>query len=448
LAACAAETSPPPPPAPRILVTIMATSAAEVGFVEPSAVEAPSPTPIPPTPAPVDTPTSVPPTVPPSQCPAAGSPPQSAYPGDFAAIADALAAYLSAGAAPDAARALLDGWGVLSATANGEPIGRVETAQLMPGDDPQVVAVYHNPAGQDGVALAGDVAVYACAGGGVQLVYRAMADPAFNGLVPNPRLVSLEDVTGDGLADLSLAAGDCGANTCFDALRILSAAGGAGLANLIPDFAPAPYPAFVFVPAAGGRGRDVLARIGRLGSAGAGPQRAMTETWSYDGAVFTVTGTLVEPPVYRIHALHDADAAFRRKDYPAARGLYERVVADPSLQAWDGVAPLRDEAQVLGAFARLRLLEVAAAQGDAAAASLAYEALKADAPEGAPGEVYGLLGEAFYAVYAASSDYAQACQAVARLAEKTPNTYILLGAQTFGYANYDYQPRDMCIGSW
>jgi len=172
----------------------------------------------------------------------------------------------------------------------------------------------------------------------------------------------------------------------------------------------------------------------------------MTETWSYNGAVFTLAGTLVEPPVYRIHALHDADAAFRRADYPAARGLYERVTADPSLQAWDGAAPLREEARVLGAFARLRLLELAAAQGDAAAASLAYETLKADAPEGAPGEVYGLLGETFYAVYAASADYAQACQALARLAEKTPNTYILLGAQTFGYANYDYQPRDMCIG--
>ncbi len=444
LSACAAET-PTPPPAPRIQVIILATSAAEVGFVEPSAVEVASPTPVPPTPAPVDAPTPVPPTAPPSQCPTPGSPAAPDYPGDFSAIADALAPYLSAGASPAAVRDLLTGWGVLYAVANGAPLGRVETANLLPGDDPQLVVVFHNPAGQDGVAQAGDVAVYACAGGAMQTVYRALADPAYNGLVPNPRLVSLDDVTGDGLADLSLATGDCGANTCFDALRILSAAGGGGLANIIPDFAPAPYPAFAFVPAPGGPGRDLLARIGLLGSVGAGPQRVMTETWSYDGAVFTVRGTLVEPPVYRMHALHDADAAFRRKDYDAARGLYERVISDPGLQDWEGVAPLRGEAEVLGAFARLRLVELAAATGDAAGVSLAYEALKAAAPEGSPGEVYATLGETFYAVYAASGDATQACQAAARLAEKTPNTYILLGSQTFGYANYDYQPRDMCV---
>ncbi len=48
-------------------------------------------------------------------------------------------------------------------------------------------------------------------------------------------------------------------------------------------------------------------------------------------------------------------------------------------------------------------------------------------------------------MFGSSGDYAQSCAAAARFAEKAANTYILLGTQTFGYANYDYQPRDMCI---
>ena len=447
LSACSIDAPFAPPAAPSdvtIVVTYIVAPAPTATPVTP----VPTPTP-PPSPTAAETPTLPPPTAVPSQCPAPGAPTPPARPDAFNAFVDTLASFLSAGASITATRQLLADWGVGSADKSGAALpGGASYARLLPGEEPQLVVALANPAAQPGDAVQGDLAIYACAGGAVQAVYHALADPAHNGFFGYPRVVSSEDVTGDGLAELSFVMGDCGVHTCYDTIEILSAgAGGAGgtIANIIPDFAALPYPNFSFASASGGAARDLLAQVGQIGSVGAGPQRAATETWSYDGAVYARTNTAVEPPVYRIHALHDADAAFRRKDYARAGELYERAAADPNLKAWEGSAPLRDEDKVLGAFARFRQIELAAAQGDAAAAKAAYEALAISAPEGSPGETYAKLAEAFYAVFGSSGDYAQSCAAAVRFAEKAANTYILLGTQTFGYANYDYQPRDMCI---
>jgi len=395
----------------------------------------------------VETSTPPPPTAlaPASACPAPANPTPPARPALFSDIPAALIPYLSAGATPTATRDLLTAWGVIFDAPEGSvTLGGVYQGRFLAGADLGTVVVIFDPDAQTPALRAGDVVVYTCADGAVQLAYRAQDDPLFAGSVGYPRVLSAADVTGDGVDELSFVAGECGASTCFDVVTILSLQAG-GASNLIPDFAPHPFPAFAFAPAADSAAQDLIVHVGQYGSLGAGPQRNTVETWSWTGSVFTLTRVVVDPPLYRVHALHDADAAFRAGDFATAATLYQRVVSDPGLRAWDGLAPLRDEDKVLGAFAQFRLVELAARQQDTAALAAAYEALKQATPQGSPGELYGALGDAFYSVYTAGGNYAQACDAAVKFAEKTANVYILLGSQTFGYANYDYLPADMCI---
>lgn len=393
--------------------------------------------------------TSAPPSpVAPSACPAPASPTPPARPVLFSDIPAALTPYLGAGATLTATRDLLTAWGVIFDAPDGSvTLGGVYQGRFLPGNDPATVVVIFDPEAQTPGLRAGDVIVYTCANGAVQVAYRAQDDPLFAGAVGYPRVLSTGDVTGDGVDELSFVTGECGASTCFDVVSILSFAAD-GVTHLIPDFAPHPFPAFAFAPANGtavNSAQNLVVQVGQYGSAGAGPQRNALETWSWTGSVFTLTRVVVDPPVYRVHALHDADVAFRAGDLATATALYQRVVSDPALKAWDGPAPLRDEDKILGAFALYRLMELAARQQDAAGAGAAYEALKQATPPGSPGELYGALGDAFYSVYRAGGNYAQACDAAVKFAEKTANIYILLGSQTFGYANYDYLPPDMCV---
>jgi hypothetical protein len=278
----------------------------------------------------------------------------------------------------------------------------------------------------------------------MQVAYQASADPDFAGQVFNPRVFSTEDITGDGLGDLSYIVGDCSENTCYDGIYIMTAMSGT-LSNAIVDFEYEPFPTFAFVPAAQGTAKDLVVNIGYVGGVEAGPQRNVTDTWSYVGSAYTLTQETKEAPLYRIHALQDGDDAFRRKDTATANALYQRVATDSSLQAWEGNTPLQDEPKVLAAFAYVRLMETAAYGGDAAGVQTAHDELVKAAPEASSGTLYAKLGEAFYKAFSETKNYPQACDAVKKYAEKNQNTFLILGQDTFGTANYDYQSDDMCI---
>ncbi|HEY3341964.1 MAG TPA: hypothetical protein VGK81_08095, partial [Anaerolineae bacterium] len=115
------------------------------------------------------------------------------------------------------------------------------------------------------------------------------------------------------------------------------------------------------------------------------------------------------------------------------------------LQAWEGNTPLRDEPAVLAKFAYVRLMETAAYKGDTASLQTAHDALVKAAPEASSGTLYAKLGEAFYKAFSETKNYAQACDTTRKYAEKNQNTFLILGQDTFGTANYDYQSDDMCI---
>ena len=67
------------------------------------------------------------------------------------------------------------------------------------------------------------------------------------------------------------------------------------------------------------------------------------------------------------------------------------------------------------------------------------------APPKSSGVIYLQMAEAFMAVYKQGTDYPKACEATLHYAEKNNNVYVVIGQDTFGSANYDYQAPDMCI---
>src|SRR6266508_3857574 len=99
----------------------------------------------------------------------------------------------------------------------------------------------------------------------MRIAYQASADPDFAGQMTNPRIMSTEDVTGDGLGDLSYLVGDCGENTCYEGIYIMTAVNGT-LSNAIPGFEYEPFPSFAYVPALQGSAKELIVRPGYVGS--------------------------------------------------------------------------------------------------------------------------------------------------------------------------------------
>jgi hypothetical protein len=383
------------------------------------------------------------------ECPKPAQPATPPTPAQFNAVSGTLLDFLSAGASIEAVSAAMQTWGVkFAAPGSNEPLGSIEYARILPSESQQVIAAFFDPAPADPasgtVSKAGNLAVFACNGGRYTLVYDALADKAFDGLVTDPRVLAIDDVTGDGVFDLSFLTGTCQAATCMDGVTILSAHGGGGLRNIAQDFAYVPYPTFEFVQNANNT-RDLIVVEGTLGDPGAGPQRGITATWSFNGQAFVKASELREVPTYRIHALHDGDDAMRRKDYRLADAFFTQVANDPALQPWEANPNAANEGQILAAFAYSRLMQSAAHRNDATGVQAAYDSLNRVGPADSPGYLYAQLGSAFLQSWNATQNAAQACTAMIAAAQTLPNASKWLGIESFGTANFDYQPEDLCI---
>jgi hypothetical protein len=339
----------------------------------------------------------------------------------------------------------MQAWGVkYAAPGSNEPLGSIEFGRVLPGESEQMIATFFDPAPGDTVSKSGNLAVFTCVNGQYAMAYDALADKSFEGLVTDPRVLSVDDVTGDGVFDLTFLTGTCEAATCSDGVTILSAHGGAGLRNLAPDFANVPYPTFEFVPSAGAA-RDLVVVEGTLGDPSAGPQRGITTTWQFNGQLFQRTSEFRDPARYRIHALHDADDALSRKDFPAADALYSQVINDTTLQVYEANPNAANEQQILGSFAYVRLMQSAALRGDTTLLQASFDSLSQFGPADSPGYLYTQLGNVFLQTYSSTNDYAQACAAAKMFAQQQPNLTKWLGIDSFGTANFDYQPEDICL---
>jgi hypothetical protein len=179
-----------------------------------------------------------------------------------------------------------------------------------------------------------------------------------------------------------------------------------------------------------------------IGSVGAGPQRDRIRVWEYDSATgyWVFSSETLGPSDFRIHVVHDADAAMRRGEYLIAALLYQQVIEDDALKDWMDFSL---ERAYLSAYSYFKRIVAESFLGELEQANDLLEEmarLYIETDQQAYVEMSGLFVEAFL-----TGGEEAGCTAAHEYAALNPETVLApLGSATFGYANPDYEPEDIC----
>ncbi len=184
------------------------------------------------------------------------------------------------------------------------------------------------------------------------------------------RIVAVDDLTGDGLAELIVSSESCGAASCTTSFLIISGHRGA-IENLAPaDLAleGADPPRIEDVTDDGLL--DLVVQGGAVTGEDAGPPRPFVRRVYWSGLRFFVVDQ-PEPARYLIHAIADADALFGSADWASAHERYLAIAAADTLADWKveaGETPGRNELTAYAVFraglSSLRAGDVAAAMAE------------------------------------------------------------------------------------
>ncbi len=388
---------------------------------------APTPTPVEHLPS--NTPTSSPAPLGPCPIPAGAQP----LPGlvDVPTSALGVMTFLNAGGSLEA---------LLTALENGAwlPPREQSVAQTdLTGDglDDLALAVLDPSAGV--IAPPGSLYLMVCSGAGYVLAYTSPPDAQAGA----PLLHAVQDLTGDGVPELVVSRGLCGAHTCMERFEVLRWQGSVFTNSLEGTTEDLPTPSLALNgPSAVGTFELSITATG-IASAGAGPFRRFTRTWSWNASrqAFVVSGEVLQPSNFRIHILHDADEALAKGEYERAHELYRRVILDDTLDDWiDAV----DERANLGAFAMYRKILAYLLQYDYGDAQVAYGILQNSYPGSAVGSAFAQMARAFWEAYEPAQDLAAGCAAAEAFAIAHPAE--VLDPLSYGYANRVYSAFDMC----
>ncbi len=254
-----------------------------------------------------------------------------------------------------------------------------------------------------------------------------------------PEIASIEDFNADGSPDLLLALHQCGAHTCFITLELLTwdRAQFADILTERSDDLPNPTLS-IEGPAADGSLRISLTGTG-ISSAGAGPYRERTRSWSWVASenLFIPAPDVLLAPRYRIHVLHDADLALAQGDYPTAEAGYARVIEDGTLDDWIGGESSR---RALAAFAAFRQLWLHLLLQESGQAKAVLEFMQASATN----DSADLLEMARIAFDTYQSEGIDAACSAAQAFASTHQDGVL-EPLNFGYANRTYSLPDLCL---
>lgn len=377
--------------------------------------------------APTATPTARPTPLPsstPRPCPVRPETPRPAYPGAFGDIPAALQTYLTAGGDPQTLPQLLDEWlaylprGIAPVTADLTGDGRPEVSIAYV--DPQAVTYPPTSA----------LAVYTCRGDRYNLLARFTPDTERPGVY----LAGAADLNADGRAELAPVEYTCGAHTCWDTLHVWTWEAG-GFRELLGGDLTLPYATYTLTDG------QILAVSGGIGSVGAGPQRAYTETWAWNGSVITRTEITEGPATFRYHVFVEGDQALDAGRYPDAYAAYSRVLRDETLQAWAGQTTTAEERAWLNALAHWRLLLLGIETGNFPDAEAHYTQLTTGSAPTATEYPVVALARRFWQTYQENGNVGYACVEVVNAAESEAVLAFLNG---FGYANPTYAREGLC----
>ena len=196
-------------------------------------------------------------------------------------------------------------------------------------------------------------------------------------------VMTVVDLTGDGRRDIMYGETACGANTCTTIVRVL-VRDGDGYRNAAVDIAVPTATSFSFDDVTGDGVADLTIEGGTFGSIGAGPARPFQFVYSAVGGNFAEIARAGLPTSYLVWIIADGNTAFDAGDYVGALALYGQAASDGSLDEFvPGAGPeLMALAQLRASITQLRL-------GDATAAtSLAQMASAGGGLIGALGTAY------------------------------------------------------------
>jgi len=379
-----------------------------------------------------------------SPTPTGEAPPLPNKPADFGDLPAAIAQYLTAGGgSADCLQALFEAWQM---PADGTT--PCATADLDgDGRDEYVVRIAREaeaPASPNG--LEGTVLVFDEDGGAYTAVFRlqdlqdALLLPVAEGLLPDPAILAVKDVNGDGRAEAALTSTQCGAHTCSVTLCLVASSAGA-YASLIESpagdggciGAPSAEDQVRFEDADGDGVSDLLFREGLIGSVGAGPQRGSLHTYRWNGERYVLAGTEYESSNVRYFKVRDADDALAGGDYETAVKLYREAANSSDLLEAEFGEPTE-----LRSYARFRIGLALAQKGDSAAALTALD----EAVAAEPDALHSQLAARFRQGYAKVKHVSPGCAAARDFVQANLDAFAALW--DYGYANPEFDSDALC----
>jgi hypothetical protein len=253
----------------------------------------------------------------------------------------------------------------------------------------------------------------------------------------------LQDLNADGQAELVTSSPSCGAHTCFEDVQILGW-DGEGFTDLLQGSADdLPSPDIRIIDHEEDGIFEIEVGSGGFNSVGAGPNRTTVRSWKYNQLTrfWEYSEDVSSPSYYRIHMIHDADTAARNGEFDAALIDYGRVVYDPTLVDWQNY---EQEKVVLSAYALFKISVVHLILGEDDLASITFDLLKKNHPTLTDGHIFVELSNAFRSGFT-NNGIAGGCEAAQDFAVDFSEGILLpLGSATYGYANPDYLPADIC----
>jgi hypothetical protein len=254
-------------------------------------------------------------------------------------------------------------------------------------------------------------------------------------------IVAAEDITGDGTGEAVYTVSTCGAHTCTLTVRVLS-----GDETPYRDLAPEVRleTADLTLTDRNGDGvKEIVLHGGTIGSVGAGPQRARTQTYTWNGEVYELSETVNDASNLLYFAILDADAAFEQGSYTEAAAAYTTAVNDSELRE---SGYYQNEARELRAYALYRAALATLAGGGSGRQA---NDLLARARRDFPAAVNSGLVLAFQDAYTEPADpadrlsaLASACLAVREQIDEDREAYELFW--DFGYSNPPFDAQKMC----
>ena len=280
--------------------------------------------------------------------------------------------------------------------------------------------------------------IYICDQPGYRLAYQEDTRPDQGA----PGIRYLQDLNADGKAELVTSSASCGAHTCFEQVQLISWEDGKFSNRLEGETADLPYPTIYLEPAQDEGIYNLHISGSGFGSVGAGPQRNITRIWSYEPGArrWLFSSTTNEPSSYRIHVLHDANAALEAGEYQAALLLYNRAISDSTLLDWENPA---EEQAWITAFARFQLVVIYTLQDQGSFADLIVNEMSVAYNQEKPQHGYYEMTMLFLEGFQRGGEE-EGCTAARKYASDYVELLEPLGPQTFGYGNPSLTLQDLC----